>query len=38
VADTVFVHLRRFVGAARSREGVLEMARRSIGNGGSGAS
>ncbi|SHK45905.1 Uncharacterized protein, UPF0160 family [Roseomonas rosea] len=30
VADAVFVHLRRFVGAARSREGALEMARRSI--------
>lgn len=30
VADAVFVHLRRFVGAARSREGALAMARRAI--------
>ncbi|WP_458093780.1 MYG1 family protein [Roseomonas sp. WA12] len=30
VADAAFVHLRRFVGAARSRTGALEMARRSI--------
>ena len=30
VADAAFVHLRRFVGAARSRAGALEMARRSI--------
>jgi len=30
VPDAVFVHLRRFVGAARSREGALEMARRAI--------
>ncbi len=27
VADAVFVHVRRFVGAARSREGALAMAR-----------
>jgi len=27
VADAVFVHLRRFVGAAKTREGALEMAR-----------
>lgn len=38
VADAVFVHPRRFVGAARSREGALEMARHSIGTGGSSAS
>jgi uncharacterized UPF0160 family protein len=30
VPDAVFVHTRRFVGAARSREGALEMARRAI--------
>ncbi|MFC0410816.1 MYG1 family protein [Roseomonas elaeocarpi] len=30
VPDAVFVHLRRFVGAARSREGALAMARRTI--------
>ncbi len=30
VPDAVFVHLRRFVGAARSRAGAVEMARRSI--------
>ena len=27
VADAVFVHVRRFVGAARSRDGAIEMAR-----------
>jgi uncharacterized UPF0160 family protein len=27
VADAVFVHVRRFVGAARSRAGAIEMAR-----------
>ena len=38
VPDAVFVHARRFVGAARSREGALEMARRTfeIGPGPSG--
>ncbi len=30
VADAVFVHLRRFVGAARSREGALAMARAAL--------
>jgi uncharacterized UPF0160 family protein len=30
VADAVFVHLRRFVGAARSREGAMAMARGAI--------
>jgi uncharacterized UPF0160 family protein len=30
VADAVFVHLRRFVGAAKSREGALAMARRAV--------
>ena len=30
VADAVFVHVRRFVGAARSRDGALEMARRAL--------
>lgn len=30
VPDAVFVHLRRFVGAARSREGAMAMARRAI--------
>ena len=30
IADAVFVHLRRFVGAARSRAGAVAMARRSI--------
>ncbi len=30
VPDAVFAHARRFVGAARSREGALEMARRAI--------
>lgn len=34
VSDAVFVHLRRFVGAARSRMGALEMARKAIGLGG----
>lgn len=36
VADAVFVHVRRFVGAARSRAGALAMARRAIeiGTGG----
>ncbi len=30
VADAVFVHLRRFVGAARSREGAIAMARAAL--------
>ena len=30
VSDAVFVHLRRFMGAARSREGALAMARRAL--------
>jgi uncharacterized UPF0160 family protein len=30
VPDAVFVHARRFVGAARSREGAMEMVRRAI--------
>ena len=30
VADAVFVHVRRFVGGARSREGALELARRAV--------
>lgn len=30
VADAVFVHLRRFVGAARTREGAIAMARRAL--------
>jgi uncharacterized UPF0160 family protein len=30
VADAVFVHVRRFVGAARSREGALAMARKAL--------
>jgi uncharacterized UPF0160 family protein len=30
VADAVFVHLRRFVGAARSREGAVAMARKAM--------
>ncbi len=30
VADAVFVHLRRFVGAARSRNGAVAMARRAV--------
>ncbi len=33
VADAVFVHVRRFVGGARTREGALEMARRAVGTG-----
>ena len=33
VADAVFVHLRRFVGAARSRAGALEMGGRAIEEG-----
>jgi uncharacterized UPF0160 family protein len=33
VPDAVFVHARRFVGAARSREGAMEMARRAIESG-----
>jgi uncharacterized UPF0160 family protein len=31
VADAVFVHLRRFVGAAKSRAGAEEMARKALG-------
>ena len=31
VPDAVFVHLRRFVGAARSRDGALAMARKALG-------
>ncbi|WP_424811412.1 MYG1 family protein [Roseococcus sp. YIM B11640] len=31
VPDAVFVHLRRFVGAARSREGAVAMARKAMG-------
>ncbi len=31
VADAVFVHLRRFVGAARSRDGAIAMARKALG-------
>ena len=31
VADAVFVHLRRFVGAAKSREGAVAMARAAMG-------
>ena len=31
VADAVFVHLRRFVGAAASREGAIAMARHALG-------
>ena len=31
VADAVFVHLRRFVGAARSRAGAIAMARKALG-------
>jgi uncharacterized UPF0160 family protein len=34
VPDAVFVHLRRFVGAARSRDGALEMARKAVTLGG----
>jgi uncharacterized UPF0160 family protein len=30
VPDAVFVHARQFVGAARSRDGAMTMARRSI--------
>lgn len=30
VADAVFAHLRRFIGAARSREGALQLARKAI--------
>ena len=30
VPDAVFVHARRFVGAARAHEGALEMGRRAI--------
>jgi uncharacterized UPF0160 family protein len=30
VPDAVFVHMRRFVGAVRSREGALTMAQRAI--------
>jgi uncharacterized UPF0160 family protein len=30
VSDAVFVHLRRFVGAARTREGAVSLARRAI--------
>lgn len=32
VADAVFVHVRRFVGAARSRDGALAMARLALGD------
>jgi len=32
IADAVFVHLRRFVGAARSRAGAVEMARKAMGD------
>lgn len=31
ILDAVFVHLRRFVGAARSREGAVAMARKAMG-------
>ncbi len=34
IADAVFVHARRFVGAARSRAGAMAMARRAIALGG----
>lgn len=34
VADAVFTHLRRFVGAARSRAGAVAMARRAMAIGG----
>jgi uncharacterized UPF0160 family protein len=38
VADAVFVHTRRFVAAARSRQGAMAMARRAIETGsGAGA-
>jgi uncharacterized UPF0160 family protein len=30
VEDAVFVHLRRFVGAAKSRDGAVEMARKAL--------
>jgi len=30
IADAVFVHLRRFVGAAKSRAGALELARKAV--------
>jgi uncharacterized UPF0160 family protein len=33
VADAVFVHLRRFVGAAKSRAGAIEMARLALSAG-----
>jgi uncharacterized UPF0160 family protein len=33
VADAAFAHLRRFMGAARSREGALAMAAEAIGIG-----
>ena len=33
VAGAVFVHVRRFVGGARTREGALEMARRAVAAG-----
>lgn len=33
VTDAVFVHVRRFVGAARSREGALAMARKALAEG-----
>ncbi|MDB5376024.1 MAG: protein C27H6 [Rubritepida sp.] len=32
IADAVFVHLRRFVGAARSRAGAVDMARKAMGD------
>ncbi len=31
IPDAVFVHLRRFVGAAKSRTGALDMARKAMG-------
>jgi uncharacterized UPF0160 family protein len=34
VEDAVFVHLRRFVGAARSRAGAVDMARKALGQVG----
>ncbi len=33
IADAVFVHLRRFVGAAKSRAGALELARKAVASG-----
>jgi uncharacterized UPF0160 family protein len=33
VADAVFVHVRRFVGAAKSRAGAIEMARKAVAAG-----